>query len=150
MSNFRQISEKFWAGGQPSPEDLAQLARQGVKSIVNLRSPDETGSLSNEQELSKTNSLEYINLPLESNSSNGEKIDHLLTEIVDLPTPIYFHCGAGGRASVTALIALADQENWEDAVIVAKAIDLGIDPTHPQIHHYLTKIKQVSEPNLQV
>lgn len=38
MSNFRQISEKFWAGGQPSPEDLAQLARQGVKSIVNLRS----------------------------------------------------------------------------------------------------------------
>ncbi|MFM7614235.1 MAG: fused DSP-PTPase phosphatase/NAD kinase-like protein [Synechococcales cyanobacterium] len=145
MTHIQHIGEQLWAGSQPSPEDITKLAAQGVKSIINLRFPEESGVLTNEQELSKANDLQYINLPLASNASNEEKVDPLLTAIADLPTPIYFHCGGGGRAAVTALIALAVQENWGKEAIEVKAIESGIDPAHPQIHHYLTKLKQSSE-----
>jgi protein tyrosine phosphatase (PTP) superfamily phosphohydrolase (DUF442 family) len=124
----------------------APLAPWERRAYNFCQSTRESGVLTNEQELSKANDLRYINLPLASNASNEEKVDPLLTAITDLPTPIYFYCGGGGRAAVTALIALAVQGNWGKEAIEVKVIESGIDPAHPQIHHYLTKLKQSSEP----
>lgn len=48
MTDAKKISDEVSAGGQPTPEDLKQLADEGFKSVVNLRSLDEAGALADQ------------------------------------------------------------------------------------------------------
>ena len=64
MSDRKKVSDEFSAGGQPTPETLQNLANEGFKSVINLRSVDETGVLSDEQQQAEAAGLEYVNIPL--------------------------------------------------------------------------------------
>ena len=50
------------AAGQPTPEELKQAAQEGFKSVLNLRSPDEPGFLSDEQQQAQAAGLQYANI----------------------------------------------------------------------------------------
>lgn len=133
----KKISDEFSAGGQPTPEDLKQLADEGFKSVVNLRSLNETGVLVDEQQQAVTFGLQYVNVPLQSTEANAELTAKVLTEVEQLPTPVYFHCGVGGRASATALIAFATQQKLSRETVLAKAQELGINLEQPQLKQFL-------------
>lgn len=137
MSDAKKISDEFSAGGQPTPENLKQLADEGFKSVVNLRSLDETGALTDEHQQAEAVGLQYLNIPLKSSEANAELTAKVLSEIEQLPTPIYFHCGVGGRASAAALIAFAAQQKLSHADVLAKAEALGINPEQPQLKQFL-------------
>ncbi|WP_260447148.1 fused DSP-PTPase phosphatase/NAD kinase-like protein [Nostoc sp. 2RC] len=118
MSDIKKVSDEYSAGGQPTPETLKQLAEEGYKSVVNLRrrvaacrqtSLDEVGALVDEQQQAQAVGLEYVNVPLKPSQTNDNSTAKVLSELQQLPTPVYFHCGAGGRASALALIAFATQ-----------------------------------------
>lgn len=134
-ANFKRVGDAFAAGGQPTPEEIQQLADRGFKSIVNLRLPDETGVLTDEQQLVKDAGLQYVNVPLRSQEACD--LTGLLFEVEKLPAPVYFHCGAGGRASVSALIALATQQKLSREAVLIQAQKLGINPEQPQLKHFL-------------
>lgn len=137
MADVKKISDEFSAGGQPTPEALKQLADEGFKSVVNLRSSDESGALANEQQLAEAAGLQYVNVPLQSTEAKAELTATVLSEAERLPTPIYFHCGAGGRASASALIAFATQQKLSRKAVLAKAEELGINPEQPQLKQFL-------------
>ncbi len=39
--DFKEASDNIFFGGQPTPEDLKGMAERGVKTVINLRTPDE-------------------------------------------------------------------------------------------------------------
>lgn len=137
MGNAKKISAEFSAGGQPTPEDLKQLADEGFKSVVNLRSPDETEALTDEQQQAEAAGLQYVSIPLKSIEANAELTAKVIAEVEQLPTPVYFHCGAGGRASAAALITFATQQKLSREAVLAKAQELGITPEQPQLKQFL-------------
>jgi len=140
MTEAKKVSNQFSFGGQPTPEDLKQLADEGYQSVVNLRFPDETGALTDEQQQAELLGLEYLNLPTSSNEADAELTAKVLAQAEHLPTPIYFHCGAGGRASAVALIAYATQQQLDRATVLAKATELSINPEQPQLKQFLNSI----------
>lgn len=144
MSNdpFKQISKDFAAGGQPNAAEIQQLAEQGFKSIVNLRSPDEAGVLNDEQQQAEAAGLEYVNVPLSPAQSDDELAAKVLTAVQTLPTPIFMHCGAGARGGALALIALATQEGLNQEQVLAKAEELGINPQQPHLQSFLATLKE--------
>jgi protein tyrosine phosphatase (PTP) superfamily phosphohydrolase (DUF442 family) len=77
---------------------LQQLVEQGVKSVVNLWSVEESGALVDEQQLAEAARLKYVNIALKSTEADDELTAKVLAEVEQLPTPIHFHCGVGGRA----------------------------------------------------
>jgi len=98
VMSFRQVDnqhQKTWSS-----------LSQGFKSVVNLRSLDEAGALVDEQQQSEAAGLQYVNVPLQQQMLNWRQRFFR----VELPTPVYFHCGVGGRASAAALIAFATQQ----------------------------------------
>lgn len=137
MTDAKKISDEFSAGGQPTPEDLKQLADEGFKSVVNLRSLDEAGALADEQQQAEAAGLQYVNVPLQSTAANAELTAKILSIVEQLPAPVYFHCGAGGRANVAALIAFATQQKLSREAILAKAQELGINLEHPHLKQFL-------------
>lgn len=140
MSDIKKLSEEFSSGGQPTPEDLKQLVERGYKSVVNLRSPTETGALADEKEQAESLGLNYVNVPLPHTTADAESTAKVVTAAETLPTPVYFHCGAGGRGGALALITLATQENLDRAAVLAKAQELGISPEQPQLQQFLANL----------
>lgn len=64
---YRELSEKLSFGGQPTAEELRELARKGVKTVVNVRSPDEEEvhlSTAQEKALAESLGMTYVNIPL--------------------------------------------------------------------------------------
>ncbi|BAU64422.1 hypothetical protein STA3757_17940 [Stanieria sp. NIES-3757] len=140
MSEIKKVSDDFSAGGQPTPENLRQLADEGYKSVINLRLLDETGSLPDEQQQAEAAGLQYVNVPLKSTEANYNLTEQILSELEELPTPIYFHCGAGGRASALALITFATQQKLNREEILAKAKELDINPNQPYLKQFLESL----------
>ncbi|MBW4572512.1 MAG: phosphatase [Tolypothrix carrinoi HA7290-LM1] len=137
MSDVLKVSDEFSAGGQPTPETLKQLADEGYKSVVNLRSLDEVGVLVLEQQQVQALGLQYVNVPLKSTDNLTAKV---VSELEKLPTPVYFHCGAGGRASAGALITFAIQQKLNREEVLAKAQELGINPDQPHLKQFLENL----------
>jgi protein tyrosine phosphatase (PTP) superfamily phosphohydrolase (DUF442 family) len=65
----------------------------------------------------------------------------VISEVESLPTPIYFHCGAGGRASASALIAFATQQKLSREAVLTKAQELGINLEQPQLQQFLENLQ---------
>ncbi|MBR8841099.1 MAG: phosphatase [Stigonema ocellatum SAG 48.90 = DSM 106950] len=132
MTDIKKVSDQFSAAGQITPEELQQAAKEGFKSILNLRSSQETGFQADEQEQALAAGLDYANIPLNPSQPNQESVDQAIGAIENLPKPILVHCAAGARASAIALIATSIQDGLTPEEIIAKAqeIDLKLDQPH--------------------
>ncbi|MBD2510017.1 phosphatase [Nostoc muscorum FACHB-395] len=137
MSNTKKVSEDLSAAGQPTPEDLKQAAQEGFKSVLNLRSPDEPGFLSDEQQQAQAAGLQYANIPLKPSEANQELTDAAIQEIENLPKPILIHCAAGARAGGIALISNAISEGLTYEEISQKAQELGLNLEQPHLKQFL-------------
>lgn len=137
MADIQPISDRYSSGGQPTADMLKQLADEGYRSVLNLRSPTESGVLDDEQQHAEVAGLHYATVPLNSTEANAELSAEALSVLAELPTPVYIHCGAGGRASALALIASATQQQWSRDEILAKAQELGINPDQPHLKQFL-------------
>lgn len=51
------------AAGQPSPDELAMLARDGVRTVINLRAPSEESGF-DEQAVAEDLGLRYVSIPV--------------------------------------------------------------------------------------
>jgi uncharacterized protein (TIGR01244 family) len=72
METIRKINNELTIAGQLTSEQLHQIAQEGFKSVLNLRSPDEEGFLHNEQQQAENLGLYYINIPVKVEAINPE------------------------------------------------------------------------------
>jgi uncharacterized protein (TIGR01244 family) len=119
--NAKQYTEQFIVGGQPTDADLSTLAKNGIKTVINLRG---TGEFSEFDEKEKVEALgmKYIAIPIAGASGiNKENLELFSAAIKNLNTA-FIHCASGNR--VGAMFALDayynNHANIEEAVIIGK------------------------------
>ncbi|MEO1070102.1 MAG: protein tyrosine phosphatase family protein [Cyanobacteria bacterium J06638_6] len=130
------------ANCQLSPAQIQQAAEAGYKSVLNLRSPQEEGTLADEQAQVEAAGLSYVNLPVKPNGITPDLTDQVLQALDDLPKPMLAHCRTGVRAGAMALIYLATRSGMDAATALTTSQENGFDwDAHPQIKQVI--IKQV-------
>lgn len=137
MTAAKKVSDELSVTGQVTSEQLQQAAQEGCKSVLNLRSPDELGFLSDERQQAEALGLQYANIPLWHSKANQELTKVAIHELNNLPKPVLIHCAAGARAGAIALIATAIQAGLTYEEITAKAGELGINLEQPQLKQFL-------------
>lgn len=137
MGEAKRVSDELSIAGQVTPEGLQQAAADGFKSVLNLRSPDEAGALSDEQQQTEAAGLAYSNVPLSNSDFNNGQVSEALEALEGLPKPVLIHCGAGARAGAIALIARATQENLPPEALIAQAEQLGLSPDQPHLKQFI-------------
>lgn len=137
MAESKKVSDHLSFAGQVTPEQLQDAAQAGFKSVLNLRSPDEAGFLSDEQQQAEAAGLEYAHVPLRPTEPNQELTSAAIQEIENLPKPVLIHCAAGARAGGIALIATAIDEGLTYEQITQKATELGINLEQPHVKQFL-------------
>ncbi|HEY9781669.1 MAG TPA: sulfur transferase domain-containing protein [Leptolyngbyaceae cyanobacterium] len=126
MQPIRKINNQLTIAPQLTLEQLKQIAQEDFKSVLNLRSPDETGFLSSEQQEAESLGLFYINIPVNLEAINNDVITEVLKQINQLPKPILVHCDSAIRAAALVLIYIDTQQGATLEQACNKAKQLGL------------------------
>jgi uncharacterized protein (TIGR01244 family) len=130
IRNFLQVSPEFCTGGQPRPEHFAQLKADGVKSVVNLRTPGEHRA-EEEKDAAEQAGLKYFNIPVVYSDPKAEQVDEFLKLTDDEANrPMFIHCTAAIRVGAFWLIRrlIRDGWPWEKALEDARKVGLTNAP----------------------
>ena len=97
IRNFLRINEQFCTGGQPRPEHFAKLKADGVKAVLNLRTPGEHRAEEERAEVERLG-MKYFNIPVVYRSPTDAQVEEFLA-LTDDPAnrPMFIHCTAAIR-----------------------------------------------------
>ena len=126
IRNFVRVSNDFCTGGQPRNEHFATLKAEGVRAVVNLRTPGEHRAEEERQAVEQAG-LKYFNIPVVYREPTRAQVDEFL-RITDDPAnrPTFIHCTAAIRVGAFWLIrrVVRDGWTWDRALEDARKVGL--------------------------
>lgn len=112
MPNISQIDAGVYAAGQLYDEDFAELARQGVTTIINNR-PDgeEPGqpTAGRMAEVAGRLGIAYHYIPVGREGPSEQAVDQFAAALKDAKGPVVAHCRSGARSTNIYKLAKARQ-----------------------------------------
>jgi protein tyrosine phosphatase (PTP) superfamily phosphohydrolase (DUF442 family) len=105
-ANSHKISEKAWRSAQPAPHQLRRFARNGIRTIVNLRGERDCGSYWLEQEVCARNGLKLVNFQVRSRAApTREELSGAKRLFDEIEYPMLMHCKSGAdRAGLMSVL----------------------------------------------
>ena len=126
IRNFVRASADFCTGGQPRIEHFTRLKSEGIRAVVNLRTPGEHRADEERQAVEQAG-LKYFNIPVVYREPKAEQVDEFL-KITDDPAnrPAFIHCTAAIRVGAFWLIrrVVRDGWTWDRALEDARKVGL--------------------------
>jgi|SRR5688500_4128480 uncharacterized protein (TIGR01244 family) len=126
IRNFLQVTPDFCTGGQPRLEHFDALKAQGVRTVLNLRTPGEHRADEERIAVEKAG-LKYFNIPVVYREPKDSDVDEFL-KITDDPAnrPMFVHCTAAIRVGGFWLIrrVLRDGMSWDAALEESRKVGL--------------------------
>ena len=130
IRNFLQVSPQFCTGGQPRPEHFAKLKADGVKAVLNLRTPGEHRA-DEEQAAVEKAGMKYFNIPVVYTAPTDAQADEFL-RLTDDPAnrPMFIHCTAAIRVGTFWMIrrVVRDGMTFDAALEEARKVGLNNAP----------------------
>ena len=130
IRNFLQVNKDFCTGGQPRPEHFAMLKSQGVKTVLNLRTPGEHRA-EEEKATVEQAGMKYYNIPVVYTAPTFDQVEEFL-KLTDDPAnrPMFVHCTAAIRVGGFWLIrrVVRDGLTWDAALEEARKVGLQNAP----------------------
>jgi uncharacterized protein (TIGR01244 family) len=123
------VEQDFAVAPQVTPGDIADLAKEGVKTLINNR-PDgeEAGQLASGDARAQAEKLglQYIYLPVRTDTITAADVDAFARALETSPKPILAHCRSGTRCYL--LWAATQAAHGKDASqLVMRAAGDGYD-----------------------
>jgi protein tyrosine phosphatase (PTP) superfamily phosphohydrolase (DUF442 family) len=104
--NRHRLGAHAWRSAQPAPHHIHRMARQGVKTIVNLRGERLCGSYWLEQEACRRNGIELVNFQIRSRAAPTSAEIHAARDLFErIEYPMLMHCKSGAdRAGLMSVL----------------------------------------------
>lgn len=122
----RKITNELTIAGQPTLDEIQQLAEAGYRSVVNLRSLNEIGFLEDEQQTTEHLGLCYLSLPIQIKNLNLDDVLPVFQQLTGLPKPMLVHCDSGIRSSIIVLMQIAIGQGMGAEDAFQKVATLGL------------------------
>lgn len=112
ISNFGQMDERFYRGGQPKETDYKALAAIGITTVIDLRNDPKDYAKTSAEALG----MRYVNIPMSDKEYPATaKIEEFL-RLVDEPATgkFYVHCRGGRhRTGVMGAVYRFSHYGWD-------------------------------------
>jgi len=144
--NFSKVDAVVACGGATETSALEGLAKDGFKSVINLRQATENNAnVDQNAARAKELGLKYIHIPFNAQQPDPKVIDQFLAAIADKGNqPVYVHCGSASRVGSVWLVKRVLQDGWtvEKATEEAKLIGLRGEPLEKFALDYIAAHKK--------
>ncbi|HYB93431.1 MAG TPA: sulfur transferase domain-containing protein [Vicinamibacterales bacterium] len=144
--NFSKVDAVVACGGATETSALEGLAKDGFKSVINLRLATEANA-NIDQNAARTKELgmKYIHIPFNAQQPDDAVVDAFLAAVADKSNqPAYIHCGSASRVGSLWLVKRVLQDGWtiDKATEEAKAIGLRGEPLEKFALNYIATRKK--------
>jgi uncharacterized protein (TIGR01244 family) len=135
IQKFFKVSDQVATGGQPTPAQFIDLAREGYKTVICLRESGELDARSekfdaaSEKKAATSRGLAYSS-PVDKENPKPEEVDQFLAALSHPKAfPVFIHCATGNRAAAFWMIRRVVVDQWQvaDAEREAKLAGLKSD-----------------------
>jgi protein tyrosine/serine phosphatase len=139
INNFGRINASYYRGEQPEGRDYADLAAQGVRTVIDLQ---QDGENFDEARLVEEAGMKFHRIPMTTHvPPTPEQVSSFLGIVNDLNSqPVYVHC-AGGRHRTGVMTAVYRMENdgWtaDQAFREMKQYKFGPDFLHTEFKRFV-------------
>ena len=139
MSEPIKIDDRITVGPTKVDADrIAELAREGFKTVVNLRTEAEKEpSPAEEGDWVRNAGLHYVHIPVNTDALNIGLGNRFHQEVSAVPGPVYVHCTAGRRAGAFAVLHAGLSRGWTTEQTLSKAAELGFTIDSPKLEAFL-------------
>jgi uncharacterized protein (TIGR01244 family) len=124
--NLHQVDSRLFRSAQPSVTGFGALAERGIKTVINLRMPDDV--LPEEEAAVRAKAMTYHHVPLGGWGRPTEaQVNEILALIETAVPPVLVHCqrGADRTGTIVACYRIR-HEGWTAEQALAEAEHLGM------------------------
>ena len=122
MSEFRKLSDTFYASPQITPQEVSEAAAMGVTLVVNNRpdgeAPDEPQGAQIEA-AARAAGMDYLAIPITPGGFGEAQVEQMQQALASAAGPALGYCRTGTRS--TLLWSLAQARSGEDPEAIAEA-----------------------------
>jgi uncharacterized protein (TIGR01244 family) len=144
--NFSRVDAVVACGGATETSALDGLAKDGFKSVINLRMASEANAnIELNAAHARSLRLNYIHIPFNAAQPEPRVLDEFLAAIANKANqPAYVHCGSANRVGAVWLAKRVLQDGWtiEKATEEAKLIGLRSEPLEKFALAYIASHKK--------
>lgn len=124
IKNIILLEDDIVAGGPPSEIDIKEAAKQGIKTVIDLRKVESVG---NEQEQIQNEGMKYVNIPVTADTLSQKQVDEVAAILANLDNrPVLLHCKSGNRVGALWAIYQHTYHNIEKSKAYEKGIEKGL------------------------
>jgi len=137
IRNFGKISDAVFRGAQPDALGITNLARLGVKMIINLRMTNDIWNP--EERLARAQGILYTNLPLRGmGRPTDQQVRGILEAIEAAPGPVFVHCQHGcDRTGAIVACYRIQHDKWTSDAALKEAVLYGMSKFERGLKRYV-------------
>lgn len=143
LPNFHRVSDHLYRGAQPLRGGMNKLSELGLKTVINLRGPDDR--ISGEQKEAESAGMSYFNIPMPGLSAPSDEQVARVMAIINNPDnqPVFIHCkrGSDRTGTVTAIYRIS-RDGWTADRAIEEARRNGMSWTEFGMRTYISNYYQ--------
>ena len=127
VGHFFQVNDKLLRGAQPNEEGFHNLAKMGVKTVIDLR--EESDRSEWEEKIVKAAGMKYIAVPIAGLAAPTTDQMRKMLQVINDPAagPVFVHCKRGkDRTGAVVACYRIQHDHWDNAKALKEARNLGM------------------------
>ena len=137
IPNFHQVNAHVFRGGQPPSHAWPDLAKIGVKLVVDLRREDEHSSAAEAHSVEAAG-MHYVNVPMKGVVAPANDLVNKILALLSSQDAVFIHCKRGSdRTGAMIACYRVEHDHWDRKRALAEAKSLGMSWDQFGLKHYV-------------
>ena len=141
IKNMQPVNDHIYRGAQPSSEGFKQLAKMGIKTVIDLR--EKRAQADREKQMVESLGMKYVGIPMSMHAPTDDQIAKALSVLNSTESaPVFLHC-LGGRDRTGAVIACyrVAHDGWDNHKALAEATVHGLSVFDVGMRRYIERYR---------
>jgi tyrosine-protein phosphatase SIW14 len=142
VPNFHQVNDQIFRGAQPTDEGFRNLAKLGIKTVIDLREADDRSMA--EKRVVEAAGMRYVSVPMRGmHTPTDEQVSQVLKLFDDRGAgPVFVHCrrGADRTGAVVACYRIG-HDGWDNQKALGEAKSLGMSWMQRALQSYVLQYR---------
>lgn len=146
IENFYQLNDHVYRGAQPSSQGFDYLAKNGIKTVIDLRERDDR-SMAEERTVTAAG-MRYVNVPMTGlTPPTDAEIARILSLLEDASAgPVFVHCKRGADRTGAMIGAYRiHHDGWEGKHALDEAMSRGMSGFQIPRQKYIRSFKMLGD-----